>query len=271
MAHKKLYKKSNFGGAFLFVNKERAHALSVLYNFCRLADDIVDEDPQNAPARLAGLRTELDNIFNDKPQTELGSQIHKILKTFPIPHLYFSQLIDGVEKDLKTPVRYATFGDLKGYMYRVAGVVGLMCIEIFGYHDQETKTYAKDLGHAVQLTNIIRDVSEDAAINRIYLPKKDMEKFGVSEGDILEAKNSRRVRALLMYEIERAQTYYALAKKSLHTADFTSMLPARAMDNLYEELLKKIKTRGPQLGAPKIRLSRLEKFKILLKTWKEKP
>ena len=152
------YKKSNFGAAFFFLSKEQKEALGVIYAFCRLADDIVDDTPKTAPAQLADLTAELEQVFNGKPKTELGQDLQKVIKKFPIPKQYFYDLIEGVRSDLNNPVRYQTQEKLNWYMYRVASVVGLMCIEIFGYKNPVSKKYAETLGYAVQLTNILRDI-----------------------------------------------------------------------------------------------------------------
>jgi phytoene synthase len=145
-----------------------------------------------------------------------------------------------------------------------------MCIEIFGYKSEQTKDYAEALGNAVQLTNIVRDIAEDAKINRIYIPKEDMEKFGVTEEDILRQKETRKIRALLLFELERAQEYYDKARVLLTREDFKNMLSARAMGNIYEALLKKLQKIPCVLTGKKLKLSKIEKIWILLKTWREK-
>ena len=198
------YKKSNFGAAFFFLSKEQKEALGIIYAFCRLADDIVDDTPQTAPAQLAELTAELEQVFNGAPKTELGKDLQKVIKKFPIPQQYFYDLIEGVKSDLNTPVRYQTQEQLNWYMYRVASVVGLMCIEIFGYKNPTSKKYAETLGYAVQLTNILRDIFEDAKINRIYLPSDDLQKFKVSSEDILNLQHTAEVKNLFDFEIDKS-------------------------------------------------------------------
>lgn len=271
MADNKSYKKSNFGSAFFFLEKDKKNALGIVYSFCRLADDIVDEDAPNAPKRLADLREEVDAVFNGTPQSALGKDLLKVIKKYPIQKQYFTDLLDGVESDLKTPVRYKTFADLQWYMYRVASVVGLMCLEVFGYKNPETRIFAKNMGYAVQLTNIVRDVTEDAAIDRIYLPQEDMESFGITEEDILKNRNNHKTKALLFFELERAQSYYNLARRTLPAEDFKNMMAARAMGAVYENLHKKLQKTGCYIGIKKIKLSKIEKITALLKTWREKP
>ncbi len=264
------YKKSNFGGAFFFLSKEKKQALSIVYAFCRLADDIVDEGFKDAEERLSDLRQELDDIYKGSPKTDLGRELQKTVEDFKLPKEYFSDLIEGCAKDLQTPVRYESFGDLQWYMYRVACVVGLICIEIFGYKNEKTKQYAITLGYAVQLTNIIRDINEDAKINRIYIPKQDMESFGVTEEDILKQKDTRKTRALLFFEAQKAQELFNQAQKALPKEDFKNMLAARAMGNTYKAILEKLLARPCRLGDKKIKLSKIEKLLILLKTWRNR-
>lgn len=264
------YKKSNFGGAFFFLPEEKRRALSSVYDFCRLADDIVDEDYPDAEQRLRNLRKELDNLYAGSAETDIGRELAGAVKRFNIPKEYFADLIEGCERDLKTPVRYETFGDLQWYMYRVAGTVGLMCIHIFGYKNERTEKYAAALGYAVQLTNIIRDVAEDAKINRIYIPKRDMDSFGVKEEDILLLKDNRRTRALLFFEAQKAQELFIQASQLLPKEDFKAMLPARAMGNTYKAILQKLIARPCRLGDKKIKLNKIEKLLILFKTWRNR-
>jgi len=257
------YKKSNFGGAFFFLPKQKREALGVIYAFCRMADDIVDEGFIDAKERLAALRAEIR-----KPQTPLCKDLAEVMKKYNIPHQYFTDLIDGMARDLQTPVRFETFEDLKWYMYRAASVVGLMCIEVFGYLNPAAREYAVNLGYAVQLTNIARDVHEDALINRIYLPKEDMQKFGVSEEDIL---NGKCPQDLLLYQLNKAQDYYAAAAKLLPGEDFKTLMPARAMGNIYYEILKKLQKTPCGCVGKKIKLNKAQKLLVLYKTWRENP
>ena len=263
------YKKSNFAGAFFFLPKEKKQALSAVYGFCRLADDIVDENFPDAEQKLTDLRRELDNIFNGKAQTPMGKELARAVKKYPLKKEYFSDLIDGCQRDLQKPVRYESFGDLQWYTYRVAGTVGLMCISIFGYKNEKTPLYAETLGHAVQLTNIIRDITEDAKTGRIYIPRQDMENFGVTQEDILQLKDTRKTRALLFFEAQKAQELFLKAENMLPKEDFSSLLAARAMGNIYKAILNKLLARPCRLGDKKIKLSKAEKFIILFKTWRK--
>lgn len=262
------YKKSNFGAAFFFLSKEQKEALGIIYAFCRLSDDIVDDTPQTAPAQLADLATELKQVFDGTPKTELGKDLHNVIKKFPIPQKYFFDLIDGVKSDLNIPVRYKTQEDLNWYMYRVASVVGLMCIEIFGYKNPASKEYAVTLGYAVQLTNILRDIYEDAKINRIYLPLEDLQKFKVTEEDILNLKHTENLRNLIIFEADKAQKLYNKAREILPKEDFKTLLAARAMGAIYEEILLKLKQKSCLPCEKKIKLSKWAKIWILFKTWR---
>lgn len=264
------YKKSNFGAAFFFLSKEQKEALSIIYTFCRLADDIVDETPKTAPAQIADLYIELERVFAGNPKTELGKDFKKVLAKYPIPKKCPFLLLEGVERDLHTPVRYRKQEELNWYMYRVASAVGLMCIEVFGYKNPQTKEYAKTLGYAVQMTNIIRDIAEDAKNNRIYLPSEDLKKFKVSEEDILGLKDTQEVRELISYEIDKTQKLYDEARTALPQEDFKSMLAARAMGEIYENILFKIKKNPCFFQEKKIKLSKVAKLLILFRTWRAK-
>ena len=263
------YKKSNFGAAFFFLNREQKEALGVIYAFCRLADDIVDDTPKTAPAQLANLTLELDQVFGGVPKTELGKDLQRVIQKFPIPKAYFYDLIEGVKSDLKTPVRCQTQKDLNWYMYRVASVVGLMCIEIFSYKNPISKKYAETLGYAVQLTNILRDIAEDAKINRIYLPLEDLQKFKVSPEDILTLKHTDGVKKLFDFELDKAQKLYDEASSILAKEDFKTLLAARAMGAIYENILFKLKKQTCLPCKKKIKLSKLQKMLILFKTWRK--
>ena len=263
------YKKSNFGTAFFFLSKEQKEALGIIYAFCRLADDIVDDSPETASSQLADLSSELEQVFGGKPKTELGKDLQSVINKFPIPQKYFYDLIEGVKSDLNTPVRYKTQQDLNWYMYRVASIVGLMCIEIFGYKNSLSKKYAETLGYAVQLTNILRDIAEDARINRIYLPLEDLQKFKVSEQDILTLKHTEEVENLFNFELDKAQKLYDEARKILPKEDFKTLLTARAMGAIYEEILLKLKQQSCLPCEKKIKLSKLQKLLILFRTWRD--
>lgn len=254
------YKKSNFGAAFFFLSKKQKEALSIVYAFCRYADDIVDDNYEQAPDLLTKLRAELTMIT-----TDFAAQLARVIEEYSIPREYFFDLIDGVESDLREPVRFETFKDLEWYIYRVAGVVGLMCIHIFGFKNQKTKEYAITLAKAVQMTNILRDIAEDSTIDRIYLPLEDLQRFNVSQDDILQQKNTPQIKALLAFERERTENFYKQAQELLPKEDFKTMLAARIMGNIYRAIFNK--TKACKIFKHKIKLSKLRKIFIILNTW----
>lgn len=264
------YKKSNFGAAFFFLSKEQKEALGIIYAFCRLADDIVDDNPpRKASIQLADLTLELEQVYEGSPKTELGKDLQKVVQKYSISKKYPFVLVEGVDRDLHIPVRYQTQEQLNWYMYRVASVVGLMCIEIFGYKNPMSKKYAETLGYAVQLTNILRDIAEDAKINRLYLPLEDLQKFKVSEEDILTLKHTAEVKNLFDFELDKAQKLYDEAREILPKEDFKTLLAARAMGAIYEEILSKLKQQSCLPCEKKIKLSKLQKLLILFKTWRK--
>ena len=254
------YKKSNFGAAFFFLSKKQKEALGIVYAFCRYADDIVDDNYEQAPALLTQLRAELTMIT-----TDFAAHLAQVIEDYSIPREYFFNLIDGVESDLREPVRFETFKDLEWYIYRVAGVVGLMCIHIFGFKNPKTKDYAITLAKAVQMTNILRDIAEDSTIDRIYLPLEDLQRFNVSQDDILQQKNTPQIKALLAFERERTESFYKQAQELLPKEDFKTMLAARIMGNIYRAIFNK--TKACKIFKHKIKLSKLRKIFIILNTW----
>jgi 15-cis-phytoene synthase len=231
---------SNFYYAFMLLPRERRRALYSVYAFCRFVDDIADDDGVKDPAEmLARWRKELNNVFAGKPSRAISRALSENVRRYNIPRRYFEEVIDGVEMDL-TQRRYASFSDLCLYCRRVASAVGLICIEIFGYRSQSTRVYAERLGIAFQLTNIIRDVGEDAARGRIYLPLEDLARFNVSEAEILKSVYSPRFRPLIEFEAERARQYYREAEEALVDEDRGSMRAAEGMRLIYASLLERI-------------------------------
>ncbi len=252
------YKKSNFASAFFFLPKAKKEALANFYAFCRVADDIADEPSPNPKEQLDTLRKEVQN-----PTTPFMLDLEKDIKTFNIDKIYLMEILDGMEMDLNKTF-YSTFDDLRLYMYRVACAVGLVSIQIFGYKNENTKQFALATGYAVQMTNIIRDIFEDFAIGRVYIPKEHLDKFEVSVEDI-ENKNFAKLKPLLEFEAVLAKDFYETARATLPKEDYKSMLPARIMAAVYEEVLRKIEATGFEFKE-KVRLTKLEKFKIILKT-----
>src|ERR671930_663335 len=211
---------SSFYYSFLFLPAERRRAITALYAFCREVDDVVDEgmDPQLAQAKLAWWRGEVANLFAGSPQHPVTRALEPHRERFGLSAARLNEIIDGMEMDLRQS-RYLDWAGLEAYCYHVASVVGLLAAGIFGYRDQRTLDYAKDLGIAFQLTNIIRDVGEDARKNRVYVPMEDLRRFNVPASDILQGRESDEFERLMQFEAERARGYYASAMSPLPPAD----------------------------------------------------
>jgi phytoene synthase len=262
--------RSNFAYAFLFLPKPQREALYAVYAFCRLSDDLVDEAAPGAAearaAHLAAWRAELIRCFQGAPTHPVTMRLAEILRRYPIPQEHFEALLSGMEMDLGT-VRYATFAELEGYCYRVAGVVGLMCIEIFGYRDPGTRIYAERLGTAFQLTNILRDLAKDAEAGRVYLPQEDLRRFGVDEADLAARRLTPAVRDLVRFELVRARDCYAAAAAALPAVDRRSMLPAQIMAAIYRRLLAQIEARDGDVFSRPIALSDLHRLLVAVGCW----
>ena len=232
---------SSFYYSFVFLPRERRRAITALYAFCREVDDVVDEtqDPQLAATKLAWWRTEVANLYEGRPQHPVTRALAPFIGVFSIDKERLGEIIDGMEMDL-TQTRYLDWAGLERYCYRVASVVGLLAAGIFGYRDPKTLEYARNLGLAFQLTNIIRDVGEDARKNRIYLPVEDLKRFGVPAADILGGRESEGLRELLAFEAERARHYYDRAFAALPAGDRRAQRPGLIMAAIYRTLLDEI-------------------------------
>lgn len=231
---------SNFYYAFMLLPAERRRALHAVYAFCRFIDDIADdESTDDAASLLDRWREELDRVYDGAPTRAISRALADSARHFNIPRKYFEEIIAGVEMDL-THKRYANFESLRLYCYRVASAVGLICIEIFGYTNPAARIYAEKLGIAFQITNILRDVKEDAGRNRIYLPLDDLARFAVSEDEILHGVYSANFVRLMEFEAARAQQFYREAEAALPAEDRSSLLTAEAMRLIYGALLERI-------------------------------
>jgi phytoene synthase len=239
-----------------------------LYAFCREVDDVVDEchDSALAATKLAWWRTEVDRVFDGSPQHPVGLALRDATGKFDLPREQLLEIIDGMEMDLQQS-RYLDFKGLSLYCYRVASVVGLLAAEIFGIRDRQTHKYAHDLGMAFQLTNIIRDVGEDARRGRIYLPMDELKQFNVPAADILNARYSDNFRALMAFQAERAEKYYALAFAQLPAVDRKSQRPGLIMAAIYRTLLDEIRRDDFQVLHQRISLPPLRKLWLAAKTW----
>ena len=259
---------SSFYYSFLFLPPERRRAITALYAFCREVDDVVDEtsDAQLAATKLAWWRVELGKLFAGTPQHPVAKALHPHLEPFGITQEKLSDIIDGMEMDL-TQTRYLDWPGLERYCYRVASVVGLLAAGIFGYRDARTLDYARNLGLAFQLTNIIRDVGEDARKNRIYLPMADLKEFGVPAADILQARETPEFQRLMSFEAARAREHYEKAMQALPAEDRKPQRPGLIMAAIYRTLLEEIERDGFRVLTLRTSLTPLRKFWIAWKTW----
>lgn len=258
---------SNFAYAFLLLSPERRMALEAVYAFCRFIDDVADDEGKKDPAALlARWREELHAVYDGTPTHQIGVALADAVRRFPLSRQHFLDLIDGVEMDLSRR-RYETFAELRQYCYRVASTVGLLCIEIFGYHQPSAREYAVDLGIAFQLTNILRDVMEDAQRGRIYLPLEDLRSFEIDEAALLAGKYSPRLGALMAFECGRARAFYLRAQGALAPEDRGSLGAAEAMRSIYARLLDRIEARHFDVFGPRVTLPAYEKIGLALAAW----
>lgn len=232
---------SSFYHSFRFLPPQKRRAITALYAFCREVDDAVDECGEQELARTAlnGWRQEVARLYHDTPKHPVTCALKPLLADFNLSEEHFLEIIDGMEMDLDK-VRYETFSQLSLYCYRVASVVGLMAAEIFGYQDRHTLKYAHDLGMAFQLTNILRDVREDALRGRCYLPADEMARFGVSIEDIKNARMHDGMKQLLAFQAERARGYYDKAFAQLPEQDRYAQLSGIVMAEIYQSVLQRI-------------------------------
>ena len=259
---------SSFYYSFLFLPPERRRAIMALYAFCREVDDVVDEteDMQIAQTKLDWWRKETAEIHGGSPTHPVTQALSQVVKTFNLPRERLLEIIDGMQMDLQQ-TRYLDFKALELYCYRVASVVGLLAVEIFGYTDPQTLKYAHDLGIAFQLTNIIRDVGEDARRGRIYLPIDELQRFNVTARQVTDATYSDNFRALMEFQIERAERYYDQAIAFLPAADRKSQRAGLIMAAIYRTTLAEIKADGCKVLTQRTSLTPLRKLWIAARTW----
>lgn len=258
----------NFYLAFLFLPWLKRSAIYAVYSFCRYADDLVD-DPKykEKSAMLQKWREDLEECYlGNVGNHPILIALHDSINRFKIPKEYFIELINGMEMDLSV-TRYQTFDELYQYAYRAASVVGLICIEIFGYRNINAKEYAKNLGIALQLTNIIRDVKEDAERGRIYLPQEDLDRFQYTESELLDGKYVPSFIQLMEYQATRALYYYEKATNLIPPEDRTLLATAEIMKNIYFHLLEEIKLQGYDVFRRRVSSSKLTKLFIAFRTW----
>jgi phytoene synthase len=261
--------RSSFYYAFMLLTAERRRALNAVYAFCRFIDDIADDESIREPAMLlTRWREELDRVYAGVPTRALSRALADSARRFAIPRVHFEEIIAGVEMDLSR-TRYQSFEELRPYCYRVASALGLICIEIFGYRNPSAKTYAENLGLALQLTNILRDVREDAARGRIYLPLEDLARFNVTEDEILGGVYSSNFVSLMDFEAKRARELYAAAQMALAAEDRSTLLTAEAMRLIYGALLERIIKSEYRVLDRRHRLSAPHKLYLVGRAWAE--
>lgn len=260
--------KTSFYYSFSLLPKQKREAIHAVYAFCRYTDDLVDEgtDKKRQDALLRRWRLELERALEGKSGYALLNQLSATAHRFHIPVEHFHELIRGVEMDLWKD-RYETFEELREYCYLVASSVGLMCRRIFGYRNESTREYAINLGIALQLTNILRDLKDDAKRGRIYLPQEDLRRFGVSEDDILASRYTPSFRDLMRFECNRARWYFDAARDALRDEDKYYFFAARIMWSIYAHTLRRIERADYDVFTRRIGISRPLKAMIALRYW----
>ena len=262
---------SNFYYSFFFLSKARREAMYTVYAFCKAVDSAVDEPPPGSDPKeeLGRWRAELEQAYGGEPTWPLMISLAHHARQLSIPKTYFEELIKGVEMDLAT-TRYGTFEELSLYCYRVASIVGLICLHIFGPTSAHAQDYAIDLGMAFQLTNILRDLGTDAAQGRIYLPQEDLIRYGYAEAELLGRKEDSRLRDLVRFEAQRARTYYAKAQAALACLpkkDRRALTVAEIMRAVYFRLLERIERPDHRVFGPRVRLSTSNRLAVAAGVW----
>lgn len=261
--------RSSFYYAFNLLPSQKRDAMNTVYAFCRQTDDIIDEGNEPSETKYEKLRRwriELEKSVSGESNYLLMNKLSKTISQFNIPQQPFFDLIKGMEMDLQFN-RYNTFEDLQLYCYRVASTVGLICIEIFGYKHSSAKDFAIDLGIALQLTNILRDIKKDASKGRIYIPLEDLERFNYSQEELLNGVYNENFKRLMEFEVLRAKEYFIKASRSLNLDDKASMFAARAMQHIYYKLLRKIIDANYDVYSSNIKVTKFEKVGISLGVW----
>ena len=259
---------SSFYYSFLFLPPPRRRAITALYAFCREVDDVVDElaDTQVAATKLAWWRSEVAKLGAGKPQHPVTCALLPGLQTYGITVERLEEIIEGMQMDLEQS-RYLDFKGLQKYCYRVAGVVGLLAAGIFGYSNPRTLEYAEKLGTAFQLTNIVRDVGDDARRNRIYLPMDELKDFGVPAADILNARYSENFTRLMQFQAARARSRYDDALAALPAEDRRAQRAGLIMAAIYRSVLEEIEADGFRVLTQRTSLTPVRKLWIATATW----
>lgn len=275
-----LKSKSNFVSSFYFLSKEKREALNTVYAYCRLTDDIVDEvsltkGEMEAAQSLEEWKEKTLLAFKGKSEHPVLRELFKVVEKYKIPEHYFLELIEGVGLDLQKK-SFLNFEELYPYCYKVASVVGLMCLEIFSYKNKISKSYAINLGIAFQLTNILRDVRSDAKQNRVYVPELELKNFGLERNELLTLATGcnlfldeklEKFSAMIKFQCDRAETYYEKAKENLVEEDRSQLVAAEVMRSIYHAIFMKIKKNPLKILDSRVSLSKPEFLWRVLQGW----
>ena len=262
---------SNFYYSFLFLPKSRREAMYTVYAFCKEVDNAVDEPPPGSQPQdeLARWRRELAAAYGGTPTLPVTISLARHVRALSITQAYFEELIKGVEMDL-TSKRYATFGELSSYCYRVASVVGLICLHVFGTTSPRAQDYAVNLGMAFQLTNILRDLGNDAECGRVYLPQEDLARFMYREDDLMHRRYTPEFTALMRFEVGRAQEFYDKARRALESLPRTerrALTVAEIMRGVYSRILHRIEESGYRVLGERVTLSPRHRLAVAAGVW----
>jgi 15-cis-phytoene synthase len=259
-------KPSNFRYSFSLLPRKKREAIQRVYEFCRFTDDLVDNEGSDKALALLHWRGQIEDLYEGNANHPILNRLQSVVTDFNIRKELLLDVVRGVEMDLER-TRYETFEELQCYCYHVASAVGLISMEIFGYSNQKTRNYAINLGYALQLTNIIRDVADDAKLGRIYIPQEDLRRFGYSEDELLNGKYDSRFVALMKFEVERAKQYYDKASALLTGKDRTTMFPAEIIRAIYFKLLTRIEQDNYRVFEHRYRVSLPYKLGAAIKYW----
>ena len=259
---------SSFYYSFLFLPQEQRRAITALYAFCREVDDVVDEtsDPAVARTTLNWWREETGRLFAGHPGHPVTLALAPFVERWALPREHFEAILDGMAMDLEWN-RYPDFPTLEVYCHRVAGVVGLLSATLFGHDDARTLIYARELGIALQLTNILRDVGEDVRRNRIYLPLDELARFGVATDDLIRLRETPELATLLRFQVARARERYRLAFDSLPAVDRRRQRTGLIMGRIYQRLLDELEGEGAAVLNRRVSLPPIRKLWIAWRTW----
>lgn len=260
---------TSFSYSFLVLPAAQRRAIGLVWDFCRAVDDAVDEapDPATAAVEVVKWREEVGRLFgSETPLTPQAQNLKPCVAEFSLSRQPFDDLVDGVEMDVRRS-RYDTFDELIGYCRRVASAVGMMCIEVFGCRDSRSREYAFNLGLALQITNIIRDIKADLNQGRVYLPQEDLARFGVTEQALAAGVVTGAIRNLLAHECQRARHFYTAAAQAMPHAESRKLVAAEIMGGIYFEILQRIERRGYDVFSERVRVAKLQRARIALQIW----